>query len=190
VNLVEVLSRVATDLQAAVDHLTAEPGDLSIVFGAVHAGEAANVIPSQGLLRGTLRTRDHAVWLRAPELFERALATVLDGTPAAWDLTYRRGVPPVVNDTSMTALLAASVRSSLGTDAVVGTDQSLGGDSFAWYLERIPGSYARLGVHDPRTTAPRLDLHASTFDVDERAISVGVRALVTVALDALGPVGR
>jgi amidohydrolase len=73
---------------------------------------------------------------------------------------------------------------------VVDTEQSLGGDSFAWYLERIPGSYARLGVHDPRTSAQRLDLHASTFDVDERAIDVGVRVLVTTALDALTAAGR
>jgi amidohydrolase len=190
VDLVDVLSRLATGVQAAVDDLTAVPGDLSIVFGSVQAGEAANVIPSHGLLRGTLRTRDHAVWLRAPEIFDRALGAVLGGTTAAWDLAYRRGVPPVVNDTRMTELLAASVRSALGADAVVGTDQSLGGDSFAWYLERIPGTYARLGVHDPRTTAPRLDLHASTFDIDERAVGVGVRSLVTVALDALSSVGR
>jgi len=73
----------------------------------------------------------------------------------------------------------------LGVGGVVETEQSLGGDSFAWYLERVPGSYARLGVHDPRSSAPRLDLHASTFDVDERSIGIGVRVLVTAALDIL-----
>ena len=61
----------------------------------------------------------------------------------------------------------------------------MGGDSFAWYLERVPGSYARLGVHDPQSGLPRLDLHASTFDIDERAIAHGVRVLVTAALRAL-----
>ena len=66
----------------------------------------------------------------------------------------------------------------------------MGGDSFAWYLEKVPGSYARLGVHDPRSSAARLDLHASTFDVDERAIGSGVRVLVTTALDALAAIRR
>jgi amidohydrolase len=160
------------------------------VFGSVHAGDAANVIPAQGHLRGTLRTRDHDVWLRSPELFDRALATVLDGSAAAWEVSYRRGVPPVVNDERQTELMTASVRAALGDSAVVSTDQSLGGDSFAWYLEKIPGSYARLGVHDPRTSAERLDLHASTFDVDERAIAAGVRVLVTTALDALAATRR
>jgi len=185
VDLVAVLARIVTGLQPAIDALTAAPGDLHVVFGSVHAGDAANVIPAQGSLRGTLRTRDHEVWLRSPELFDRALATVLEGTIATWEVSYRRGVPPVVNDERETALMVESVRTALGDAAVVGTEQSLGGDSFAWYLEKIPGSYARLGVHDPRTSAPRLDLHASTFDVDERAIGAGVRVLVTTALDAL-----
>ena len=73
----------------------------------------------------------------------------------------------------------------IGPDAVVEAEQSLGGDSFAWYLEKIPGAYARLGTHDPQSTSPRLDLHASTFDVDERAIGHGVMVLASVALDAL-----
>jgi amidohydrolase len=96
----------------------------------------------------------------------------------------------VHNDVAMNDLLAAAARRVLGADGVVDTDQSLGGDSFAWYLEHVPGSYARLGVHDPASSAPRLDLHASTFDVDERAIGVGVRVLVTAALDALAHAAR
>ena len=68
-------------------------------------------------------------------------------------------------------------REVLGDDGVGDTEHSMGGDSFAWYLERVPGAYARLGVHDPRSSGPRLDLHASTFDVDERCIGYGVRIL-------------
>ena len=50
---------------------------------------------------------------------------------------------------------------------------------------RCPSTYARLGVHDPASTEPRRDLHASTFDVDERAIAIGVRVLVHATLAAL-----
>jgi amidohydrolase len=190
VDLVDVAARLVRGLQPALDALTGSPGELRAVFGSVHSGDAANVIPSYAVLRGTLRTRDHDVWVTSPGLVERALTTVLGGTTATWDLAYRRGVPPVVNDERATALLMASVRSALGDDALVGTDQSLGGDSFAWYLEKVPGSYARLGTHDPASSAPRPDLHASTFDVDERAIGVGVRVLVAAALDSLAGSGH
>jgi metal-dependent amidase/aminoacylase/carboxypeptidase family protein len=66
----------------------------------------------------------------------------------------------------------------------VPTHQSLGGDSYAWYLQRIPGTYARLGVHDPDRHGPRLDLHSADFDLDERAIGVGARLLALTALIA------
>ena len=185
VDLVRVMAALVVDLQGIIDELTENPGDLVIVFGAIHAGDAANVIPAQGSMRGTLRTRDHATWVQAPELFEQAVQLALGATDALWEVHHRRGVPPVINDRAATELLADAARESLGPDAVMATDQSMGGDSFAWYLEKIPGSYARLGVHNPASGMSRLDLHASTFDVDERAIHAGVLVLVTTALRAL-----
>jgi amidohydrolase len=190
VDLVGILARLVTELPPVLDDLAGRPGGFLLVFGAVHSGDAANVIPSQGMLRGTLRTLDIELWRRAPELMEKAVATVLAGTPAVWSLNHRRGVPPAVNDPRMTAMLVDAVGEVLAPGSVVDTEQSFGGDSFAWYLERVPGSYARLGVHDPRSTRSRLDLHASTFDVDERAIAIGAHVLATVALDTLEALHR
>ena len=190
VDLVAALGRLITGMQPALDAQTAAPGDLNLVFGAVHAGDAPNVVPSQGLVRGSLRTRDHAVWEDAPRLVERAMQQLLEGTGATWSMQHRRGVPPVVNEPEMTALLARTAARVLGDEAVVGTDQSLGGDSFAWFLEKVPGCYVRLGVHDPRWTGPRLDLHAGTFDIDERALAHGADLLASVALDALDALRR
>ena len=61
----------------------------------------------------------------------------------------------------------------------------MGGDSFAWYLEHVPGCYARLGVHDPAWGDTRLDLHSGNFDVDERSLDVGIALLVGSATAAL-----
>jgi amidohydrolase len=185
VDLVALLGRLVTETQGVIDALTERPGDLRLVFGAVHAGDAANVIPSHGIVRGSLRTPDYGVWLRTPDLFREAVDRVLRGSDATWEITHRRGVPPVVNDAAMTRVLEAGVRAALGDEGAVETLQSWGGDSFAWYLERMPGSYARLGVHDPESTGPRLDLHASTFDVDERAIRYGAQVLALTAIGAL-----
>ncbi len=67
------------------------------------------------------------------------------------------------------------------------TRQSGGGEDFSWYLEEVPGAMARLGVWSGR--GPQLDLHQPTFDLDERALAVGVRVLVNIiehaALNAL-----
>ena len=185
VDLVALLGRLISGLQSELDRAVGEVGLLHLVYGAVRAGDAANVIPGRAILRGTLRTRDHEVWMDAPQLFEAALIATLGSSPVEWEIEHRRGVPPVVNDARATHLLEDAIRRVMGDSAVIEAEESLGGDSFAWYLEKVPGAYARLGTHDPRSTRSRLDLHASTFDVDERAIHHGVMVLASVALDTL-----
>jgi amidohydrolase len=77
----------------------------------------------------------------------------------------------------------AAVIAALGKNAVTGTEQSMGGEDFAWYLDHAPGALARLGVHTP--AAQRVDLHQSAFDIDERALAIGVRFMTYLAVTAL-----
>lgn len=185
VDLVAVAARLAVELPPLVATRLAPHGSVLVVFGALRAGDAANVIPATATLRGTLRTPDKAAWDAADGVVRDAVAEVLAGSGATWELRHPRGLPPVVNDPEETERLAAAARACLGPDTVVEAPRSYGGDSFAWYLEHAPGTYARLGVHDPAWGDAHLDLHSSTFDVHDGAIDVGVRVLVTTALDAL-----
>ena len=84
---------------------------------------------------------------------------------------YERGAPPVVNDESVIATVGAAVTEVLGADSILPTHQSLGAEDFAWYLESTPGALIRLGSALPDR---RVDLHSTTFDLDERAIPVGI----------------
>jgi amidohydrolase len=59
----------------------------------------------------------------------------------------------------------------LGDDAVTETHQSMGSEDFAWYLEHVPGAMLRLGCGAGRR---EVDLHSATFDLDERAIEIGI----------------
>jgi amidohydrolase len=184
VDLVSVAARVATELPPMVHTAFPGQGPGLLVFGALHAGEAVNVIPSHAQVRGTFRTPDRQVWARAESVVRGAVGALLEGSGATWTLDYRAGIPPVVNDPAATERMAGAARRIVGAGHVIEAAQSLGGDSFAWFAERVPGCYARLGVHDP-ASRQRLDLHSSTFDVDERAIDIGVQVLVEAALDAL-----
>lgn len=183
VNLLAVIGRLLAELPERVASLATGP--VRVVFGSVHAGDAANVIPVEAVVRGTLRTPDREVWAQAYKLVETAVEQTLEGTGATWVVEHVRGVPPVVNDRAATELLADCATAVLGPDAVVEMEQSWGGDSFAWFTEQVPGSYGRLGVHDPTSSKPRLDLHAGTFDVDERCINNGARVLATTAVAML-----
>ena len=81
-------------------------------------------------------------------------------------------MPPVVNEEISTRILTHAIE-AIGPEVLADTRQSGGGEDFSWYLEEVPGAMARLGVWSGR--GPQLDLHQPTFDIDERALAVGVR---------------
>jgi amidohydrolase len=184
VDLIHVLGTVATDLPAALSRLVDPRAGLCLVWGHVAAGVARNAIPREGVLQGTLRVLDKVAWQEAPDLVRRVVEGIVAPYGARADVAYVRGVPPVVNDPSATSLLTAAVTTALGAGAAVQTTQSLGGEDFAWYLDHVPGSMARLGVKPPGLERP-VDLHQGLFDVDERCLPVAVRVLVTAAVAAL-----
>jgi amidohydrolase len=149
----------------------------------VAAGRVANAIPQVGEVEGTVRCLDTAAWEDSPAVVEELVHAIVAAYGVRADVTYTRNVPPVDNEQGSVDLLAEAVRAVEGPDALVGTEQSLGGEDFAWYLGRIPGALARLGVCRPGVPDhQRLDLHQGHFDADERAIAVGARVLVAAAL--------
>ena len=156
------------------------------MFGALRTGDAANVIPTTALLRGSVRTTDREVWARAETVVRTALDELVEGTGARAECSYRRGVPPVVNEPHAADRARAAAALVVGADGVIEPARSLGGDSFAWYQEQVPGCYIRLGVHDPARGDERLDLHSGAFDVDDRAIEIGVRIMVELAMGDRG----
>jgi amidohydrolase len=182
VDLVDALGRLITDLPSLLSRQVDPRAGMSLVWGAVNAGIAANAIPQRGQLRGTVRVLDREAWHGAEDLLRSLVERVAATTGAEVDVDYIRGVPPVVNDPRAVALMRAAALETVGTENVVLSPQSMGGEDFGWFADVMPIALARLGTHGGG--AP-LDLHRGTFDVDERALGVGVRLLTRTALHAL-----
>jgi amidohydrolase len=182
VDLVDALGRLITDLPALLSRRVDPRAGMSLVWGAVSAGVAANAIPQRGHLRGTVRVLDREQWQSAEALLRSLVERVAATTGAEVEVDYIRGVPPVVNDPRAVALLRSAALETVGQERLVLSPQSMGGEDFGWFADVLPIALARLGTHGGG--AP-LDLHRGTFDVDERAIGVGVRLLARAALHAL-----
>lgn len=178
-DLVYAIGTVITGLPGLLSRRIDPRTSTVMVWGAVSAGKAPNAIPQTGMLTGTVRTGDHATW----SLLEPMVREIVDGllapTGVRYQLNYKRGVPPVVNDEYSTRMFEAAIR-ELGPDSLADTMQSGGGEDFSWYLEEVPGAMARLGVWSGH--GEQLDLHQPTFDIDERALAVGVRVLSNIVL--------
>ncbi|WP_091646880.1 amidohydrolase [Micromonospora pallida] len=182
VDMVDALGRLVTEVPALVSRRVPANSGLLLVFGQASAGTRYNVIPSEAVASGTLRAMTREAWEEAPKIVAQVVRDVLAPTGATVDLEYLRGRPPVSNDARAIKVLTAATVTALGPDGVAETPQSMGGEDFSWYLEYVPGALARLGVG---RSGPSLDLHRPSFDVDERAIAVGVRLMVQTALRAL-----
>ncbi|GAA2311367.1 M20 family metallopeptidase [Nonomuraea roseoviolacea subsp. roseoviolacea] len=182
-DLVFALAKVLTELPAALSRRVDPRSSLSLVWGKVEAGSAANAIPDDGVAEGTVRCLDENAWHAAPDLIKALLDSVAGAYGIEARMEYVRGVPPVVNDEMSVEMLAEAAQRALGPGSVAPTQQSLGGEDFAWYLESVPGAFARLGTRTPG--GETYDIHQGTFDVDESAIGMGVRLMAATALTAL-----
>ncbi|MET8448364.1 amidohydrolase [Streptomyces sp. NPDC005209] len=185
-DLVTAAARVVTDVPALVARRVDSRSGLAVTWGRIESGHAPNVIPQHAELSGTVRCLDIEAWRQAPDIVHAAIDEVATMHRAKSEITYVRGVPPVVNDPVVTELLRDAMIARRGAESIETTEQSLGGEDFSWYLEHVPGALARLGVRVPGERTAR-DLHQGDFDADERAIRVGVELFTAAALlDAAG----
>lgn len=182
VDVVYALGRVIAEVPGLLSRAVDPRAGLSLVWGAVNSGMAFNIIPQHGTVRGTVRVLDRDAWHGAEKVICRLIEEVAAPSGATVEVNYVRGLPPVVNEAVSTSLLRDGIVTGLGAEALSDTPQSMGGEDFGWYLDSVPGAMARLGVNGG--VGP-YDLHQAGFDVDEAAIGVGVRVLISTALAAL-----
>jgi amidohydrolase len=183
-DLVYALSRAVVEVPSLLARRVDPRAGVSLMFGMLNAGTVANAIPIVGTAKGTVRALNREAWDDLPKLVPDLIRDVVSGTGADVEVTYTRGVPPVINDRMATAIVAGAAGAALGAERVVEADVSMGGEDFAFYLEQVPGAMVRLGTGVPGSDV-RYDIHQSRFDVDERSIGYGIRVMVHTALAAL-----
>ncbi len=163
-----------------------DPSDPAVVsVGHIQSGTASNVIPERATLTGTLRAttpRTRAL-LRAE--VERLAGAVAAAHRLTATVTLSDGTPPVVNDPKVAAIARAAAASLLGERNVVPFGlTNMGGEDFAFYQERVPGCFLRVGAREPG--GERTPAHSPRFTVAEGAIFVGAAVLAECARRASG----
>jgi len=170
-----VASEIVTGMQALVSRVRDPVDPVVVSVGSIHGGTKDNILPSEVVLEGTVRTlrpETRDLIERALKRRVRALATSLGATV---QISYRRGYPSLINTPAPTRAVAAGLEFEFGKDHVVEVDHPLmGAEDFSRYLEKVPGTFLRLGVGVPDRPAT---LHSPTFAPDERALVIGAATL-------------
>jgi len=165
----------------SVDPLS--PAVLSVC--AVHGGHASNVIPDAVTLEGTVRYFDKELRRLIHDRMEQIAAGICAAFGCTHSLAYEDGYIPLVNDEAMVGFARGVVERRLGPGRWdESAPRTMGGEDFAFYLEKVPGAMLRLGLGEQW---PRL--HTPEFDFNDETMETGIILLAGLALDFCAPGG-
>jgi amidohydrolase len=133
----------------------------------ISAGSAFNIIPGTASFKGTARTLGSAERLLAREGVEAAGRGAALATGTSFELAWTDGYPALVNDPAATAVGAVAATAVLGPARVKTMSlASMGGEDFAYYLERVPGCFWFINTQAPDRNI-KFPNHHPRFDLDE-----------------------
>ena len=157
-----------------------------VTVAAVHAGRASNVIPETAELTGTIRATTAASRALLIGELERMAHAVAGTHRLTADVHITEGTPPIVNPREGAAWAAQAVRDVLGERALVPLGTSnMGGEDFAFYLEKMPGCFLRIGAREPG--GEHRAAHTPRFYPAEDALFIGAAVLAQCARAAASP---
>ena len=155
-----------------------DPLDSAVIsVGQFQAGTAPNIIPDQAYLAGTVRTFKTEV----RDLVRRRLQEMAESLRPSFqvevDYQFVQGVPSTINDEAVSADLAEAAGKVLGPDNVTYLTPKMGGEDFGLFTQLVPGSFMRLGSANAARGITAQG-HSPYWDVDERALPIGVEIMV------------
>jgi amidohydrolase len=180
IDSVLVGAQLITALQSIVSR-SVDPLESAVIsICEFHAGNARNVIPQTAELKGTVR----ALTAEVRALVEKRVRDVVDGvarmTGAKIELNFERGYPVVVNHAAQTDIAVEVARKVAGEGNVHEMPPLMGGEDFAYMLERRPGAFIFCGNGD---TA---GLHHPAYDFNDDAIVYGTSFWIKLVENTLG----
>jgi len=176
-----VASHVVVNTQSIVSRNVDPLKPAVVSFGTVNGGTIYNIIPEKVSLTGTVRTFDSSV----QELAENRLREITEETCKAFgaeaEIKYEKGYPPLINDEAMADFIIEVTKKTLGEERIKDIDPVMGGEDFAYFLQKVPGAFLFFGMGD----GMKCPHHHPAFDLDEKALPKATLLMTALALEYL-----
>ena len=176
-----IAAQVVTALQTIVSREVdpVEPAVLTV--GEIGAGTAFNIIPDKARIGGTVRTLNADLRKEIPSRIEELARGVAQGMRGDVDLDYTFSYPVTVNDEAAADLALGVSEDLFGGESVLTLpNPSMGGEDFAYFLQKVPGAFIWLGIGEDAS-----GLHTPRFAFDEEILPRGSALLTALAIGAL-----
>ena len=182
-------AQIITNLQSIISR-ELDPLDSGVVsISAIHGGQAANVIPSEVKILGTIRSLTMEGLKRLQKRVKEISETVAKAHGCEAIVEYPgNDYPPTVNDGEMWQFAKEIGSEMLGKENVSELDAVMGGEDFAYYTEKVKGCFVVLGMNNPAIDAT-YSVHHPMFKADEDALHIGTALHTMFALKSLEELG-
>jgi len=172
VDLIWAQSHLVISLEESLKHHLGQHERVVLAFGNVEGGHTCNVLPNEINMEGTLRYLNVDIEDKLHDIIDHTIHSVEELSDAQIEWSIPNASPCLINDKSCTDLVIKAAKSVLGDENVVTMEESsMGGEDFAYYLEKIPGAYFRIGCNDGKTR----DIHTNDFNLNERCIATAIK---------------
>ncbi len=162
-----------------------DPRDPAVItVGTINAGYRYNIIAAHSKLTGTVRTFS----LEVQEKIIKRIGEILEGLKSTYGIEYeyeyKKGYPVLINNEEISRDIEEVAEKILGKENIEHPKPDMGGEDFAYYLQKIPGAYYFFGASNIKKgiNSPN---HSPTFDVDEDQLYTGARILKEAAMSIL-----
>lgn len=169
----QVVSRTVSPFQPAV-----------LTFGKVIANGATNIIPDEVYLEGTFRAMDEAVRSAAHQQIIEIATNTVAAFGGTVDVNIAKGYPVLTNNDALTQRSYDRAVAYLGKENVIITTPRMGAEDFAFYSQKVPACFYRLGTGNPDKGITS-NIHTPTFNIDENALVTGMGLMAFHAIGEL-----
>jgi amidohydrolase len=182
----QIVSSLQTIVSRNVD-ITNLPVVVSV--GQFQSGIRNNIIPDTARLVGTIRTFDPLMQEDVHVRVKKIAESIASAAGAKAEVTIRKGPPVTANDPALTARMLPTLE-RVAPGRVKVSELITGAEDFTFFQKQAPGLFFFLGITPPEQAGKAPANHSPLFQVDEKALPTGVRALTHLAVDFLTSAGR
>jgi len=177
-----VSAHVITSVHTIVSRYSDPKVPTVISLGKINSnGGATNVIPDRVTILGTMRTMDEKNRMHLHKIIKQVVQQTCKSFGAKCKVKIKIGYPTLVNDDALTAQAITDAQDYLGKGKVVALEKRMTAEDFSYYSQMMPACFYRLGVRNKKKgiVSP---VHTPTFDIDEKALKVGVGLMTYLAI--------
>jgi amidohydrolase len=184
IDAIVVASLLVMSIQTLVSREINPSYPTVVSVGRFSGGTAYNVIAEEAILEGTIRATHPEIRSQIIDGLQR-MVRAMDGLyNAKTTIRFREGLPPVINHPLAARIARKAAKKIVGTEGVVKQRHpSLGGEDFAYFLQKVPGCLVRFGAGHP--DLPNIPAHSPYFDFDENVLPIGAAFLAQAAWQTL-----